>query len=164
MTRVRMITPHLLYDRAMRAQATLGRAPILRSGPLKDRLLIRMIYEGNGCITLLGSVHHSGYNHIRVDGQKRQAHRVAYETWIGPIPDGLDLDHLCRHRACVNPLHLEPVTRKVNVLRGVGRGAKNAAKNACPKGHSYDRLNAKGARRCSICDRLGRQRSSAPRS
>jgi hypothetical protein len=70
-----------------------------------------------------------------------QAHRWAYEYWIGLIPAGLELDHLCRVRACVNPNHLEPVTTRINLLRGRGISARNAAKTHCPEGHSYIPIN-----------------------
>ncbi len=69
------------------------------------------------------------------DGRRVQAHRYAYELLIGPPPPLLD--HLCRNRACVNPPHLEPVTNRENILRGIGLTAVNAAKTACPKGHLY---------------------------
>ena len=82
------------------------------------------------------------------------AHRFAYETLIGPIPPTLQLDHLCRNRRCVNPDHLEPVTIQVNILRGEGHAAKNAAKTHCPQGHAYDLFNTHhfdGERHCRLC-------------
>ena len=66
------------------------------------------------------------------------AHRVAYLLLVGPIPDGLVLDHLCRNRSCVNPSHLEPVTIKENVRRG---RSEYAERTHCPKGHPYDAAN-----------------------
>lgn len=89
-------------------------------------------------------------------GKSIPAHRWAYEHLIGEVPEGLDLDHLCRVRRCVNPDHLEPVTRHVNVIRGAG-GKLNAAKTHCPAGHEYADSNliidSKGRRRCRICRR-----------
>ena len=67
-----------------------------------------------------------------------QAHRFAYETEIGPIPVGLDLDHLCRNRRCVNPTHLEPVTRRTNVMRGMAPHARAARAGICKRGHALD--------------------------
>jgi len=88
----------------------------------------------------------------------RRAHRLMYQILVGPIPAGMDLDHLCRVRACVNPEHLEPVTRKENVARGIGHGSETH----CPKGHPYVEGNIYLAyplyrekryvtRRCRLC-------------
>lgn len=84
------------------------------------------------------------------------AHRVAYSIAVGPIPDGLTIDHLCRNHSCVNPAHLEPVTLRENTMRGVGFAPKNAAKTACPKGHAYtpeNTMNRNGMRFCRACGR-----------
>jgi hypothetical protein len=85
-----------------------------------------------------------------------RAHRVAYELLVGPIPDGMHLDHLCRTPACVNPAHLEPVTPRVNSLRGVSFSAVNATKETCPAGHPYSADNTylsptKRNRLCRTC-------------
>lgn len=97
-----------------------------------------------------------GYGQIRVDGVNRGLHRVAYEVWIGGIPDGLHIDHLCRNRACCNPQHLEPVSVRENSLRGNTLPAANARKVACPYGHPYDAENTSviaGKRNCRTCNR-----------
>lgn len=89
-------------------------------------------------------------------------HRVAYQLMVGPIPEGLQLDHLCRVRHCVNPAHLQPVTRKENILRGTSPTAQHAAKTHCPKGHPYagDNLQfSHGSRVCRICHNAHASRS-----
>jgi hypothetical protein len=79
----------------------------------------------------------TGYGQFWTGEKQVGAHRWAYEFCVGAIPSGLDLDHLCRIRACVNPSHLEPVTRRENLLRGVGITATNAQKTHCVHGHEY---------------------------
>ena len=89
-------------------------------GRFVDKILI-----GDGCWEWQGARSGNGYGTLGVDGRTRLAHRLSYQHFIGPIPDGLDLDHLCRVRWCVNPRHLEPVTRSVNATRGeTGRVAR----------------------------------------
>lgn len=88
----------------------------------------------------------------------RKAHRLSYAMCIGEIPQGLDLDHLCRVRHCVNPAHLEPVTRRTNLLRGQTIPAANAAKTHCPKGHPYmghNLIQKASGRLCRECQYAG---------
>lgn len=102
-----------------------------------------------------------GYGSFWFDGKLVRAHRFAYELLISPIPRGLQLDHLCRVRACVNPVHLEPVTGRENVLRGEGPTAFNALKTHCAHGHLLDEVNTYHSpsrplgRYCWTCKRAG---------
>lgn len=97
-----------------------------------------------------------GYGYFWLNNKRLRAHRLAYEIWVEPIPDGLCLDHLCRNRSCVNPDHLEAVTPTENLMRGESPAALNAAKTHCPKGHPYSGRNllfSSGSRRCLTCHR-----------
>ncbi len=110
--------------------------------------------EVTGCWVWTRYLDASGYGRLRVDGRKTLAHRAAFELLRGPIPEGLQIDHLCRRRACVNPDHLEPVSLQENVARGLS-GAAQAARTECPQGHPYTPENtiqhSSGFRRCRIC-------------
>lgn len=95
-----------------------------------------------------------GYPRVKVKGRARLVMRVVYEALVGPIPNGLELDHLCRNRGCVNPLHLEPVTHQENVRRGVGPTAINARKTRCIHGHEFTPENTivrSDGRACRPC-------------
>ena len=95
-----------------------------------------------------------GYGTLMQDGHDGYAHRFAYESFVGPIPEGLQIDHLCRNRACVNPAHMEPVTLRENILRGESSAAKNARKTHCKRGHPLSGENLYrfgGSRSCREC-------------
>jgi hypothetical protein len=81
-----------------------------------------------------------GHGHVHWKGKTRCVHRVVYELLRGSIPKGLDLDHLCRVRCCVNPDHLEPVTPQENIRRGENHSFL-ANKPYCPQGHPYSGTN-----------------------
>ena len=108
-----------------------------------------------GCWLWTASDNGRGYGTFRVGEKMVRAHRYAYERWVGPIPKGLQLDHLCRVRCCVNPDHLEAVTCQENLLRGETVPAANAAKTHCPQGHEYNEENTyvylNGRRHCRTC-------------
>lgn len=109
-----------------------------------------------------------GYGQIRVEGKSFKAHRIAYLLWVGEIPEGLTIDHLCRNRRCVNPAHLEVVPGRINTLRGEGPTAQNARKESCAHGHPLmgDNLTITtgkrpGLRRCRACARISARRAYA---
>jgi hypothetical protein len=107
-----------------------------------------------------------------VDGKRHnfRAHRVAYTLLMGPIPDGMTLDHLCRNIVCLNPDHEEPVPDVVNILRSYGITAMNHRKTHCANGHAFSPentlvrySNGVGFRQCMTCRRLENARSNARR-
>lgn len=113
--------------------------------------------ERNDCWLWAGHVRSDGYGGIwnTLKNQYDVAHRLVYESLVGTVPKGLQLDHLCRVRHCINPYHLEPVTMKENILRGEGAGAKNARKTHCKNNHLLGGDNLKiatdGSRQCKMC-------------
>lgn len=121
--------------------------------------------DPDGCWTWVGCTTDDGYGRFKLGNSAVGAHRVSYQHFVGPIPEGLQLDHLCRNRCCVNPTHLEPVTVRENVLRGNGPGGINARKTHCPSGHPLEGENLemgrngdRAVRRCRTCRReQGRQ-------
>lgn len=139
-------------------------------GTLEERFWAKVNKNGNPspekpelgpCWEWIGDLTTAGYGRITINVKSAMAHRVSYEWLVGEIPEGLDLDHLCRVRRCIKsiadefgPAHLEPVTRKENNLRGVGKAAINAQKTHCPNGHPYDEENTyicKKGRQCRVC-------------
>ena len=129
----------------------------VRKRSIAHRLALTCIAVDSGCWIWLGSRKPAGYGQIGGGGQRHYAHRVAYELTIGPVPTGLHLDHLCRNRACVNPVHLEAGPKKVNDLRAEGFCGVNARKTECPAGHVYNAANTlvtrKSHRLCRTCNR-----------
>ena len=102
------------------------------------------------------SVDRYGYGLIAVDGKTQLAHRVAFRLFRGPVPDGMQLDHLCRQRNCINAFHLDPVDNDTNCVRGNGFVVANRSKVACINGHPFDDANTysrpRGGRGCRSCN------------
>lgn len=137
---------------------------------LEDRLLRQTERQPNGCLHWTGCVTDFGYGQVHVEGRTRQAHAVVYETFVGPIPEGMDLGHKCHsddescaggdtcmHRRCVNyeDGHLEPVSRRENLMRSRGFVAMNAKKQFCVNGHEFTPENTivgKNRRSCKACE------------
>lgn len=123
----------------MGAATTKRGKPRERVGPgasVEDRLVLHTDRSGD-CWIWTGHIGDAGYGRIYYDRKLHYTHRLAYECFVGTIPDGLHIDHLCRNRACCNPFHLEAVTPQENVLRGVSPGARNRRSPICLYGHSY---------------------------
>ena len=112
-----------------------------------------------GCLLWTGATNNAGYGFMSAAGRVLSAHRLAYEHWVGPVPAGLVLDHLCRVRRCCAPDHLEAVTQSVNLRRGhmlCGAANPSGRKTHCPQGHAYSEENTyhnAGRRHCRQCQR-----------
>lgn len=125
-----------------------------------DRFREKYDVDEGGCWLWLGATTVGGYPSFYYEGRLQLGHRVAYRMFVGVIPDGLHLDHLCSVRRCVNPSHLEPVTCLENVRRAA------ALVTHCPRGHEYDEANTvvyRGMRKCRTCHR-DRERARRARS
>lgn len=123
------------------------------SVPLPDRLMAKLSHHSSGCVLWTGSTDKNGYGQIldkprKQGGRLVMVHRVAYELWVGPIPEGLVIDHRCRVTSCCNPYHLEPVTQLENMRR--------SRKTQCKRGHKYTPETSrptKDSRVCLVCQR-----------
>lgn len=115
------------------------------------------VSKGDGCWIWPGHVDSDGYGRFRFGRRNWAAHRVSYEVHVGPISEGLVIDHICRVRRCIKPAHLRAVDRKTNALENsTSVSALAAQKTHCPRGHPYDGDNLStgaGDRRCRTCDR-----------
>lgn len=115
------------------------------------------VIKKEGCWEWTASLDPDGYGQFWLNGRPIRAHRVAYTLLVGPIPEGMEIDHLCRNRACVNPApdHMEVTTHAVNTLRGTSPQAVNARKTHCSNGHPFDKSNTYtqgGRRHCRACN------------
>lgn len=139
------------------------------------RLWSRVDREGpGGCWLWTGYLQSNGYGQLKRNRKTIMAHRLSYELSFGCVPDGFDIHHRCNNRACVNPSHLQALSRREHLLIGNGFAARCARKTHCPHGHPYDSVNTMhrkdGSRRCRICSRSSfvlwkaRKHSTAPGS
>ena len=120
------------------------------------------IPDENGCLNWIGAKDRRQYGFFCLKGRTtdskqitRRAYRLAYEHFIGPIPAGLTIDHLCKNHSCVNPTHLEVVTQKINILRGESFAAKRARQTHCKHGHEFTPENTghkRTGRYCRQCN------------
>lgn len=115
-----------------------------------------------GCWQWTASVDGKGYGNLRIAYKLVKVHRLVWEALRGPIPLGLELDHLCRNKGCCNPAHLEPVTRSENMRRsdvGLRNKTRGAAVTHCPAGHAYDDSNTIYSSHGRHCRECGRKRA-----
>lgn len=125
-----------------------------------------VVRSNTGCWLWTAALHDHGYGMIRVNRRTVRAHRMAYEALVGVIPHGLELDHKCRTRRCVNPEHLEAVTHDENMRRS------SFIRAACPHGHAYtddnsyfyvNKKTGNPVRYCRVCNRESCRRRYAAR-
>lgn len=132
----------------------------------RERLLAKIEIQISGCWNWLGAMCPvGGYGRMVLklhNWRTTLTHRAAYRIFIGKIPAGLHIDHLCRNRQCANPHHMRLVTPKQNVLCGIGISAQNAVKTECAHGHAFSEENTyfypdgphAGERVCRMCGKL----------
>jgi HNH endonuclease len=120
---------------------------------VEEKLLKRIEIAEDGCWLWTGATNESGYGYVWAGGRRWRAHRLAYSLFVSDLPEGMEIDHLCRNRGCVNPDHLEAVDHRTNCLRG--RNAQSE-KTHCRNGHEYTPENTyvyQGERSCRTCGR-----------
>jgi HNH endonuclease len=131
---------------------------------LLHRFQGNLVPHSEGCWGWRAHTNSAGYGMFQVAGVgKVLVHRLAWELVHGPIPQGRELDHLCRNRACPNPVHLELVTARENILRGEGTAARHARQTVCQNGHPFTYVSPRGQRYCRRCANAKRRVRRAAR-
>jgi hypothetical protein len=139
------------YLRKLRKGSTGTAEPLLRTGPPSERFWPRVDVRGpEECWPWTGAQIERGYGRFGLNGRSVPAYRFAYEDTVGPVPEGLELDHLCRNPTCCNPAHLEPVTHAENMRR--------SKRKECARGHEWTPETTRirpsdGSRQCILCGR-----------
>lgn len=173
----RSLTPQLdLGERGLAVKAT--PEYVIGDVRLPPQFWARVRVTVSGCWEWTGATSsgpRGGYGRFYCGGRSVAAHRASYEALAGPIPDGLQIDHLCRNHPCVNPAHLEPVTIRENVRRGITGQVcreRSARVTHCPKGHEYTPDNTSRGlsgssgyvtRKCRACMREAQRRLAQAR-
>jgi hypothetical protein len=151
-----------------------------RSATPVEVVLSRTTVTEKGCWLWNGSPNRSGYGQIKVDGRWPVVHKIVYEAFVGPVPEGMQLDHLCHdprrctlasecpHRRCVRPSHMLPATPRENTLRSNAVTAVNAARTHCVNGHEFTEANTyvrpTGGRMCRACGLAATKRYAVRKS
>lgn len=132
----------------------------IKRGAPKEQRFFKYVKVVDSCWVWQGGVDAKGYGHFQAENRRCvRAHRFSWELVNGPIPKGMQLDHLCRDTACVNPLHLEVVSNLTNTLRSTNFIAVHAQKTHCVNGHPFDGINSYiGKRRNRVCRQCQRDR------
>lgn len=133
---------------------------------IKRLLLKKVLIDPNTeCWLWQGHVGPDGYaRSVFLNKKQESVHRVSYLTFVGEIPGGMAIDHICRNRKCCNPKHLQVLSVKENTLLGIGPTARNRKKTHCPRGHAFDESNTyidtRNARKCRACVKIDNDESA----
>ncbi len=134
---------------------------MIKPNPERIWKFIKIPKDPNGCWIWIGCFHWNGYGQLTFDHEHYRSHRFVYEYLVDQIPKGIELHHVCENRRCVNPFHLQPLTPKEHMMKGMGIGRINIEKTHCNHGHKFTKeniINYNGWRYCRKCkDRIDRE-------